>query len=76
MVKETATQRAIRLAGGASAVAQAMSIRSLESVYKWIRLDKVPPGRVVMLEQLTRGHVTRHELRPDIFGRPSRKAAA
>jgi DNA-binding transcriptional regulator YdaS (Cro superfamily) len=76
MAKETATQKAIRLAGGARAVAEAMGIRSLWSIYKWINRDKVPPDRVVTLEQLTKGQVTRHELRPDIFGKQPKKAAA
>jgi DNA-binding transcriptional regulator YdaS (Cro superfamily) len=76
MAKETATQKAIRLAGGARVVAQAMGIKSLWSVYKWLKRDKVPPDRVATLEQLTKGEVTRHELRPDIFGKPPKRAAA
>ena len=76
MAKETATQKAIRLAGGPRAVADAMGIKSLWSIYKWIKRDKVPPDRVTPLEQMTRGEVSRYELRPDIFGKLPKKAAA
>ena len=67
MVTETATAKAIRLAGGPQVVAKAMQIRSLESVYKWMRLNKVPAERVRPLLKLTEYQVTAHDLRPDIY---------
>ena len=64
---EAATAKAIRLAGGPQVVAKAMQIRSLESVYKWLRLNRVPAERVLLLVRLTQDQVTPHDLRPDIY---------
>jgi len=59
-----AVRRAIDAAGGPSAIARALAI-SPQAVVKWPR--RLPAERVLDLERLAGGAVTRHELRPDIY---------
>lgn len=54
--------RAIKLAGGLSALARELGI-SKQAVYAW---QKVPPQHVLQVERLT--GITRYELRPDLHG--------
>lgn len=65
--KETALQRAIRLAGGYAAVAQLLRMESRQAVYMWTR-RRLPAEHCINLERVS--GVPRHELRPDIFPRP------
>jgi DNA-binding transcriptional regulator YdaS (Cro superfamily) len=53
---------AIEKAGGVAALASALKISS-QAISQW---DRVPPRRVVEVEKIT--GVSRHDLRPDIFG--------
>ena len=59
-----AVRRAIEAAGGPRAVAAALGI-SPQAVSKWP--DRLPAERVLDLERLAGGAVSRHELRPDIY---------
>ncbi|MGV3651815.1 MAG: transcriptional regulator [Devosia sp.] len=59
-----ALARAIEMMGGASATARALGVTP-QAVAQWRRC---PPARVLRLEALCAGHVSRHELRPDIYG--------
>lgn len=43
------------------------------AVWQWLNGAKVKPRRAIEIEELTKGEIMRHELRPDLFGR--RKAA-
>lgn len=67
--------RAIELLGGPSAIVKLLAQRGIEitpwAVNKWRR--RVPSNRVLLLEQLTNGKITRHELRPDLY--PKEQAA-
>lgn len=56
-----ALERAIKSAGGLSALASGLGI-SMQAVSQW---DEVPPLRVIAVEQLS--GVPRHELRPDLY---------
>lgn len=59
-------------AGGAAAVARKLGIK-YQSVQDWIARGQVPAQRVIEIEKLT--GVSRHRLRPDVFGaRPARLA--
>lgn len=60
----TAAKRAIALMGGARKVAERFGL-SVQAVYKW---DQVPVTKVLAIEEETKGQVTRHEMRPDVFG--------
>jgi DNA-binding transcriptional regulator YdaS (Cro superfamily) len=67
---ETALEKAKRLAGGASALAQRITLVTGEritsqAVSQW---KIVPAGRVVAVERVT--GVSRLELRPDLFEMP------
>jgi DNA-binding transcriptional regulator YdaS (Cro superfamily) len=53
-------------AGSASELARRLGITPA-AVLQW---DKVPPGRVLACEIIT--GVSRHEIRPDVFGEPPR----
>lgn len=59
-----AAQRAVKLAGGASIVAKELEI-SQAAVSKWPR---VPAERVLSVERLTQGQMSRYEMRPDVYG--------
>jgi DNA-binding transcriptional regulator YdaS (Cro superfamily) len=62
-----ALKRAIEAAGGVSALAAAINA-SPQTVINWRNRKRVPPERCADIERATGGAVTRHELRPDIFG--------
>jgi DNA-binding transcriptional regulator YdaS (Cro superfamily) len=64
MTSKQAKDAAVEAAGGLSAVARAFTI-SPQAVWKW---DAVPADRVVALEALCGGKVSRYDMRPDIFG--------
>lgn len=61
----TPIDKAAQVVGGRAALARALGITS-QAVYKWRR---VPAERVIDVERATRGLVTRHELRPDLYPR-------
>lgn len=64
---EEALQKALAVVSP-SEVAEACNIK-VQAVYQW---KVCPPGRVLTLEKLS--GVTRHELRPDVFGSPEKAA--
>ena len=59
---DSSLKRAIEAAGGVTALANALGIKP-PSVSDWKR---VPANRVLEVERLT--GVSRHSLRPDVFG--------
>lgn len=60
--KSDILKRVIAKAGGGSALADALGIRP-PAVANW---TQVPAKRVLKVEELT--GISRHELRPDVFG--------
>lgn len=56
--------KAIRLAGYPHHFAKKLGI-STQAVSAW---NRVPEEHVLKMERLTRGRVTRYEMRPDIYG--------
>lgn len=70
MTQELALKEALKIVGGGAAVAKRLGI-SPQAVCQW---RVAPPGRVLMIERITedpetgKPQVTRHDLRPDIFG--------
>jgi DNA-binding transcriptional regulator YdaS (Cro superfamily) len=62
-------QRAIRIVGGQTALARACGRGCKQQhVWNWLNRDlKVPAEFVLAIEHATRGLVTRHQLRPDIY---------
>lgn len=73
MTNEIALKKAIRLAGGQSRLAAALGIKQ-PSISEWLKRGQVPVERVARVADLV--GMTREELRPDIFGEPTKKEAA
>ncbi len=46
-----------------------------QAVTRWLRTGKVPAHHCLTIEQATGAGVTRHDLRPDVFGEATEKAA-
>lgn len=65
MDKPTPIERAIDAAGSQQALADLLGIKG-PSVYEWRQRGQVPAGRVLAIEAAT--GVSRHDLRPDVFG--------
>jgi DNA-binding transcriptional regulator YdaS (Cro superfamily) len=50
---------------------------SQSMVSQWLTgISRITAERALDIERATQGQVTRHDLRPDIFGQPQQKAAA
>jgi hypothetical protein len=64
---ETAIERVCKIAGGQVAIAKARGVTP-QAVSQWVKKGRVPADHVIGLESLVGGQVTRHELRPDVFG--------
>lgn len=64
---ELIVHKAVRLAGGNSQVARALGINQPHAVGKWVEINRVPPYRIIPLEKLTKGVITRHELDPILY---------
>jgi len=61
--------------GGAIKVGKALGI-SHQAVYRWVWKNAVPAERVVELEGLCQGFITREQLRPDIYSGVKRTKTA
>ena len=66
---EEACKKAIEFMGGARRVAERFGV-SAQAVYKW---DMIPARKVLDVESET--GISRHELRPDVFGEQEMKRA-
>lgn len=71
-MSKAALQRAVAICGSQSELARRIH-RKQGHVWHWLHKavddEKVPPAEVVLLiEAATAGAVSRHELRPDLFG--------
>ena len=68
-----ALSRAIEKLGGQSALARACGVKQ-GHVWHWLNKSRsVPANYVLAIEAATGGAVTRHELRPDIFGKTAQQ---
>ena len=62
----TPIKTAVKLAGGQSALGKTLGV-SQQRVWHWLhKLQRVPAEYCVAIEKAT--GVSRHELRPDVFG--------
>ncbi|ALA26587.1 hypothetical protein AVI51_16965 (plasmid) [Piscirickettsia salmonis] len=62
-----AIEKAIRLAGGISTLANELSVTNT-TIYNWRKKpESIPPERAKQIEDFSGGLVTRTELRPDLF---------
>lgn len=62
-------EKAVAVVGSQSALARALDV-SPQAVNQWIK-TRVPAERVLDIEAATKGQVTRHELRPDLYPNPT-----
>ena len=62
--EQTALDRAIEKVGSQTKLAELLGVRK-QAIAKW-RI-RIPAERVLGIEAATGGHVSRHELRPDIY---------
>lgn len=77
-MSQSALERAIEAAGSQAELARRIGKKQAH-IWNWLNRDKCVPAEVAIpIEQATEGKVTRHDLRPDIFGpapKPARKVA-
>lgn len=71
-MERAAIARAIEAVGGQTALAKILGITT-QAISQWKR---VPPAHVLAIETATGGRVTRHEMRPDVFGPEPQRGAA
>lgn len=68
-------ERVIGALGGLTKTATALGLDNPSVVANWRTRGRVPAERAIEIERIT--GISRHELRPDIFGpTPSRQGAA
>ena len=65
---ESPVVKAIRLAGGVAAVSRALGVSQPFASQMLHGKRKLPATKVIPLERACFREVTRHELRPDVFG--------
>ncbi len=65
-----ALTRAIESAGGVGKLASAIGLKQ-NVVGNWRLRGQVPAQHCIAIETATTGAVTRHDLRPDVFGAPA-----
>jgi len=64
--KLSPVEQVIEALGGPSKAAAALGISNPSVVLNWRKRKQVPADRVIEVERLT--GVSRHDLRPDVFG--------
>lgn len=69
-----ALAKAIELSGGVTKLGAAIGVGQ-NVVSNWKARGKVPAEKCVPIERATNGAVTRHELRPDVFGESPKQGA-
>lgn len=70
-MEKDALERAVRIVGGQTALAQILG-KSQSHVWYWLNKGgRVPAEHAVIIEAATKGEVTRHQLRPDVFPKES-----
>ncbi|MEI9698924.1 YdaS family helix-turn-helix protein [Moellerella wisconsensis] len=67
MNKENITEMAIRAVGTPSVVSRMFGFSSPQSVFNWIKNNKVPAERVIQLCQMGKWSFCPHQLRPDLY---------
>lgn len=69
---QTSIEIAVEKLGGVTKAAATLGVKNPSVVANWRSRGRVPPERVLEIEALT--GVSRHDLRPDVFG-PKPEAA-
>lgn len=78
-MSQSALQKAVEVAGSQAELARRIGKKQAH-VWNWLHRDnEVPAEAAIPIETATGGKVTRHDLRPDIFGpapKPERRKVA
>jgi len=62
----TAIEKVISILGSQTTLAKLIGVAP-QSVHQWVAAGKPPGNRVIEIERLVNGAVTRNELRPDFY---------
>jgi len=73
-LENTPIKKAAEILGGFSELAIACGVTQ-QATYKWL-WKQVPASRCLQIETLTKGKISRYELRPDVFGTPKKRKSA
>lgn len=65
-MKKNPIHKAVKYMGSQSALARAIGVTP-QSVQVWVARNEVPMKRCKKVQEVTKGFVTKEELRPDIF---------
>lgn len=66
----TGIEKAVEASGSQSALARALKVKP-QSVQEWVTRGYPPAERVLSIEEAT--GISRHDLRPDLYPRESKK---
>lgn len=67
--------KAVKICGSQTALANIVGVKQ-QYVWNWLNKNKsVPAEYVIPIEKATKGEITRHELRPDIYPSEEQKTA-
>lgn len=64
-IRNKALQKVVTMVGGQSAMARLCGVKQ-PTVFYWLQ-NKTPPLRVLQIEKIANGLVSKHELRPDLY---------
>lgn len=68
-------KQAIEAVGGQQSELASLITVSPQMVNQWVHgIRPVPAKHCIAIEQATKGRVTRYDLRPDVFGAPTKRA--
>jgi DNA-binding transcriptional regulator YdaS (Cro superfamily) len=65
-MERNSIEQAAFYAGGQSALARELGITH-QAVQAWCHKNRIPAEWVIQVEQIVKGKITRHELRPDLY---------
>jgi hypothetical protein len=64
-------ERLFELSGGPSGMKRAFKLRTIWAAAKWLRMQRIPPYRIIPACQLVGFAVTPHELDPVLYPFPT-----
>jgi len=61
-----AIEKVVSILGSQTALAKKLNVAP-QAVHQWVSSGKPPAGRVIEIEKIVNGQVSRHALRPDYY---------
>ena len=68
-------ERIVQIVGNQSELARRLNIKP-QAIQKWVTTGQVPVNRVLEVEKIVEGQITRYEIRPDIYPKDASFEAA